>query len=169
MFLTKGKVIMATHALTVDEAGEAEPGDARLSEYETACNAGGRGEAIRDVLSHIGDKWTLLVVGALAVGVRLRFTELQRHIPGVSQRMLTVTLRHLERDGLVRRTMYAEVPPRVEYELTDIGTTLIEPAHALGFWATTSYLTVLDSRERFDALNSEAKEPRPSGVKRALG
>jgi DNA-binding HxlR family transcriptional regulator len=155
VFLTKGKVIMTIHAPTAGEVTEAEPSGARLSEYETACNAGGRGEAIRDVLSHIGDKWTLLVVSALAVGVRLRFTELQRHIPGISQRMLTVTLRHLERDGLVRRTMYAEVPPRVEYELTDIGTTLIEPAHALGLWATRSYLTVLESRERFDDVNSK--------------
>ena len=138
------------------------PTRTRLSEYESACQAGGRADAIRDVLSHVGDEWTLLIVGALAVGVRLRFTELQRHIPGISQRMLTVTLRHLERDGLVRRTTYAEVPPRVEYELTDIGTTLIEPARALGSWATSSYLTVLDSRERFDAINSESKEPRRS-------
>jgi DNA-binding HxlR family transcriptional regulator len=146
---------MAIHAPAPDEATETERSGARLSEYESACRAGGRGDAIRDVLSHVGDKWTLLIVGALAVGVRLRFTELQRHIPGISQRMLTVTLRHLERDGLVRRTMYAEVPPRVEYELTDIGRTLIEPARALGLWATSSYLTVLDSRERFDAASSK--------------
>jgi DNA-binding HxlR family transcriptional regulator len=71
--------------------------------------------------------------------------------------MLTVTLRHLERDGLVRRTTYAEVPPRVEYELTDIGRTLIEPARALGRWATDSYVTVLERRERFDALSSGSK------------
>ena len=153
---------MAIHAPTLDEATEVEPSGARLSEYESACQAGGRGDAIRDVLNHVGDKWTLLIVGALAVGVRLRFTELQRHIPGISQRMLTVTLRHLERDGLVLRTMYAEVPPRVEYELTEIGTTLIEPARALGGWATSSYETVLDSRERFDAVNLEKKEPQRS-------
>lgn len=150
---------MAIDAPALDEATEVEPSGPRLSEYESACQAGGRGDAIRDVLNHVGDKWTLLVVAALAVGVRLRFTELQRHIPGISQRMLTVTLRHLERDGLVLRTMYAEVPPRVEYQLTEIGTTLIEPAHALGSWATRSYETVLDSRERFDAVNSKVKEP----------
>ncbi len=153
---------MATHAPELDEASEVESSGDRLSDYESACRAGGHGEAIRDVLSHVGDKWTLLIVGALAVGVRLRFTELLRHIPGISQRMLTVTLRHLERDGLVRRTMYAEVPPRVEYELTEIGITLIEPARALGRWATSSYVTVLESRERFDAVNSESKEPRRS-------
>jgi DNA-binding HxlR family transcriptional regulator len=162
VFLGHRKVIMATHTPTLDEATGAEQSGTRMAEYESACKAGGRGEAIRDVLGHVGDKWTLLIVGALAVGVRLRFTELQRHIPGISQRMLTVTLRHLERDGLVRRTMYAEVPPRVEYELTDIGTTLIEPARALGRWATSSYVTVLGSRERFDAAIPESKTARRS-------
>lgn len=146
---------MATHTPALDEAYDLESSGAPLSDYESACRAGGHSEAIRDVLSHVGDKWTLLIVGALAVGVRLRFTELLRHIPGISQRMLTVTLRHLERDGLVRRTTYAEVPPRVEYELTEIGITLVEPARALGRWATSSYVTVLDSRERFDAAKSE--------------
>jgi DNA-binding HxlR family transcriptional regulator len=124
--------------------------------------AGGHGEAIRGVLAHIGDKWTLLIVGTLSAGRRLRFTELQRHIPGISQRMLTVTLRHLERDGLVRRTMHAEVPPRVEYELTSIGITLIEPALALGHWAVSSHTTILDSRERFDAAGAESKSTRKS-------
>jgi len=151
---------MAIHPRALEETIAVERSDVRMSDYESACIAGGRGEAIRDVLGHIGDKWALLIVGALSVGVRLRFTELQRHIPGISQRMLTVTLRHLERDGLVRRTLHAEVPPRVEYELTDIGTTLIEPARALGRWATGSYLGVLASRERFDATRSEPKATR---------
>jgi DNA-binding HxlR family transcriptional regulator len=157
VFLANRKVMMTIHATSLEEMTAAEHGKAQMSDYESACMAGGRGEAIRDVLNHIGDKWTLLVVGALSVGGRLRFTELQRHIPGISQRMLTVTLRHLERDGLVRRTTYAEVPPRVEYELTDIGRTLIEPARALGRWATDSYVTVLERRERFDALSSGSK------------
>jgi DNA-binding HxlR family transcriptional regulator len=139
-----------------------EPTAAGASEYENACASSGRGEAIRSVLGHIGDKWTLLVVGALAVRQRPRFTELQRHIPGISQRMLTVTLRHLERDGLVRRTMHAEVPPRVEYELTSIGRTLIEPARELSRWAVGSYVTILDSRERFDAASAEPKAARES-------
>jgi DNA-binding HxlR family transcriptional regulator len=152
--------MMTNHASLLEEMTAAEHGQARMSDYESACMAGGRGEAIRDVLNHIGDKWTLLIVGALSVGHRLRFTELQRHIPGISQRMLTVTLRHLERDGLVSRTTHAEVPPRVEYELTDIGMTLIEPARVLGRWATDSYLTVLERRELFDAANSDSKKPQ---------
>ncbi|MCU1418063.1 MAG: transcriptional regulator [Schumannella sp.] len=139
------------------ESNAAEHSRAGMSEYESACTAGGRGEAIRSVLGHIGDKWTLLIVGALSAGHRLRFTELQRHIPGISQRMLTVTLRHLERDGLVRRTMHAEVPPRVEYELTSIGRTLIEPARELSRWAVNSYTTILDSREQFDAAGAKPK------------
>jgi DNA-binding HxlR family transcriptional regulator len=154
--------MMTAHASSLEKVTAAEHGEARMSDYESACTAGGRGEAIRDVLNHIGDKWTLLIVGALSVGHRLRFTELQRHIPGISQRMLTVTLRHLERDGLVSRTTHAEVPPRVEYELTDIGRTLIEPARVLGRWATDSYLTVLERRELFDASNSGSKKSRQS-------
>jgi DNA-binding HxlR family transcriptional regulator len=157
---------MTIYPIPLEETVALERGEDRMSDYESACVADGRGAAIRDVLGHIGDKWTLLIVGALSVGVRLRFTELHRHIPGISQRMLTVTLRHLERDGLVRRTLHAEVPPRVEYELTDIGTTLIEPARALGRWATGSYLGVLASRERFDATRSEPKATRIPDVAR---
>jgi DNA-binding HxlR family transcriptional regulator len=89
-----------------------------MSKYEKACLIrGDGGRAIRAILDRIGDKWTLLVVATLH-GERMRFGELQQRIPGVSQRMLTRTLRHLERDGLVSRTVFAEVPPRVEYELT---------------------------------------------------
>nr|WP_123740025.1 helix-turn-helix domain-containing protein [Salana multivorans] len=108
------------------------------------------GRAVRDVLDRIGDKWSLLVIGTLAGG-RLRFTELQRHIPGVSQRMLTLTLRHLERDGLVSRTVHAEVPPRVEYDLTPTGRTLIAPSVALASWAIESYPAIEASRAAYDA------------------
>jgi DNA-binding HxlR family transcriptional regulator len=153
---------MAIRRASLDETDEAEHSGAQMSDYESACMVGGRGGAIRDVLGHIGDKWTLLIVGALSVRDRLRFTELLRHIPGISQRMLTVTLRHLERDGLVVRTIHAEVPPRVEYELTDIGRSLIEPARNLSRWAIGSYSTILDSRERFDAASAEPKATRRS-------
>src|ERR1700716_936019 len=78
---------------------------------------------IRDVLDRIGDKWTVLVIVELAKGVR-RFRELQRAIPGISQRMVTLTVRRLERDGLVSRSVYPTVPPQVEYELTDMGRSL---------------------------------------------
>ncbi len=153
---------MTTRTPALEESTATALNRAGMSEYESACIANGRGDAIRDVLGHIGDKWTLLIVGALAAGHRLRFTELERHIPGISQRMLTVTLRHLERDGLVRRTMHAEVPPRVEYELTSIGRTLTGPAHELSRWAMGSYATILDSRERFDAANAQPKTTRRS-------
>jgi DNA-binding HxlR family transcriptional regulator len=95
---------------------------------------GAGGRTIRAVLDRICDKWTLLIVATLDQG-RLRFTDLHRQIPGISQRMLTLTLRNLERDGLVSRTAYAEVPPRVEYALTPTGQSLIPPALALAGWA----------------------------------
>ena len=111
---------------------------------------GDDGPMIRSVLDRICDKWTLLIVSTLQRG-RMRFTELQRNIPGVSQRMLSLTLRHLERDGLVVRTAYAEVPPRVEYALTDTGATLIEPALALASWAVANGPTIEASRSSFDS------------------
>ncbi|RHA44541.1 winged helix-turn-helix transcriptional regulator [Cellulomonas rhizosphaerae] len=114
---------------------------------------GESGPMIRSVLDRICDKWTLLIVSTLQRG-RMRFTELQRNIPGVSQRMLSLTLRHLERDGLVVRTAYAEVPPRVEYALTDTGATLIEPALALASWAVTNGPTIEASRSSFDSRSS---------------
>lgn len=120
------------------------------SVYEGICrDHDGVGGAIRDLLNRIGDKWSLLVIVTLQYG-RLRFSELQRHIPGVSQRMLTLTLRHLERDGLVTRTVHAEVPPRVEYDLTVVGRTLIEPSIALANWAIEHYPAIEDARVAFD-------------------
>lgn len=96
-----------------------------MSQYEDTCMIrGDGGRTIRAVLDRICDKWTLLIVTTLERG-RLRFTDLQRQVPGISQRMLTLTLRNLERDGLVSRTVYAEVPPRVEYALTPTGQSLI--------------------------------------------
>jgi len=118
--------------------------------YERSCKVRGDGGAtIRAVLDRIADKWTLLVVTTLEPG-RMRFTELQRHIPGVSQRMLSLTLRHLERDGLVTRDVFAEVPPRVEYELTPVGRSLITPALALADWAIEHLPDIEESREKHD-------------------
>src|SRR6185436_16287144 len=106
-----------------------------MTQYERACLIrGDAGRTIRAILDRIGDKWTLLIVTTLD-GPALRFSELQARIPGISQRVLSLTLRRLERDGLVLRTVFAEVPPRVEYELTGVGRTLIEPAVALAEWA----------------------------------
>jgi len=103
----------------------------------------------RQLLDRIGDRWTVLVIGALGDGPR-RFSEIAHRVDGVSQKMLTQTLRALERDGLVTRTAYPEVPPRVEYELTELGTTLREPLKALEDWATAHMGGVLDSRRRAD-------------------
>ncbi|MFY1585909.1 winged helix-turn-helix transcriptional regulator [Micromonospora sp. WMMD734] len=106
-----------------------------MSQYEHTCMIrGDGGRTIRAILDRICNKWTLLIVATLDGGA-LRFTELHQQIPGISQRMLTLTLRHLERDGLVSRTAYAEVPPRVEYALTPTGKSLIPPALALAGWA----------------------------------
>src|SRR5205809_6528033 len=89
---------------------------------------------ISTLLSRIGDKWTVLVVTSLGGGSR-RFNELRREIPSVSQRMLTLTLRNLERDGLVRRAVTPTIPPRVDYELADMGHSLLKPVTALADWA----------------------------------
>jgi DNA-binding HxlR family transcriptional regulator len=122
-----------------------------MSRYEKTCLIrGDGGRAIRGILDRIGDKWTLLVVATLH-GERMRFGELQKRIPGVSQRMLTLTLRHLERDGLVRRTAFAEVPPRVEYELTPTGRTLVEPAVTLAEWAIQHNPGIERSQRDYDA------------------
>jgi DNA-binding HxlR family transcriptional regulator len=119
--------------------------------YEESCQGeADAGRAIREVLDRVGDKWSLLVIGTLR-GERLRFSELQRHIPGISQRMLTLTVRQLERDGLITRTVYAEVPPRVEYELTELGGTLIQIALALGDWAIENGPRIQAARDAYDA------------------
>ena len=127
-----------------------EPGNV-MSRYEKTCLIrGDGGRAIRGILDRIGDKWTLLVVATLH-GERMRFTVLQQRIPGISQRMLTLTLRHLERDGLVGRTVHAEVPPRVEYELTATGRTLIEPAVTLAEWAVEHNPGIERSQQAYDS------------------
>jgi DNA-binding HxlR family transcriptional regulator len=122
--------------------------------YEGSCQAHEEvGPMLRAVLDRIADKWSLLVIATLQHGL-LRFGQLREHIPGVSQRMLTLTLRNLERDGLVTRTVFAEVPPRVEYELTDIGRTLIGPSIALAEWAIAHHGEIEASRVAYDARDA---------------
>ncbi|QAY72434.1 transcriptional regulator [Agromyces protaetiae] len=104
---------------------------------------------IRDVLSRLGDKWSLLVIGLLH-DRSLRFTELQRRIDGISHRMLTQTLRSLERDGLVSRTSYPEIPPRVEYAATPLGRSLAEPVLGLVGWAAEHHAEIDAAREAYD-------------------
>jgi DNA-binding HxlR family transcriptional regulator len=120
-----------------------------MSEYEHTCMIrGDGGRTIRAVLDRICNKWTLLIVATLDRG-SLRFTELHQQIPGISQRMLTLTLRNLESDGLVSRTVHAEVPPRVEYALTPTGKSLIPPALALAGWAIDHVPHIEASREAY--------------------
>jgi DNA-binding HxlR family transcriptional regulator len=109
----------------------------------------------RSVLDRVTDRWTVLVVGALADGPQ-RFTALAQRVGGVSQKMLTQTLRGLERDGLVRRTVHAEVPPRVEYDLTDAGRDALEPLRALERWTLDHSAAVLAARETYDAAHAPA-------------
>ena len=105
--------------------------------------------AISDVLARIGDKWSVLVVTRLGSG-SMRFNELRRAIGGISQRMLTLTLRGLERDGLVTRTVFPTIPPRVDYALTPLGRDLLNPVSALGEWATRNQAKIARAREKFD-------------------
>ncbi|MFE0631538.1 winged helix-turn-helix transcriptional regulator [Streptomyces sp. NPDC058864] len=108
-----------------------------------------KGEGIRHIVDRAGDKWTVLVIGTLEHGP-MRYTDLQHSVPGISQRMLTHTLRQLQRDGLVTRTAYPEVPPRVEYALTDLGTTLLDAVTVLIDWAGTHHDEIRSNRARFD-------------------
>lgn len=108
----------------------------------------------RQVLDRIGDKWTTLVIGLLAEK-SLRFSELRRNIGGISQKMLTQTLRNLERDGLVNREVFAEVPPRVEYSLTALGQTLCAPLDAIREWAEENISDVIAAQTIYDELQEE--------------
>lgn len=106
-------------------------------------------QAVNSILSRVGDKWTVLVVELLGQGP-LRFNELRRLIGGISQKMLTTTLRGLERDGFVTRTVFPTIPPRVDYELTNLGRDLLVPVHALGEWARMNTGRVAKARISFD-------------------
>ena len=102
---------------------------------------------IRDILSRLGDKWSLLVLTTLYSNGTMRFNDIQRSLGDISQRMLTVTLRSLEADGLVHREVYPEVPPRVEYCLTELGTTLMPHIESLVNWAIGNMDEILTSRQ----------------------
>jgi len=110
--------------------------------------------AVTSVLARVGDKWSVFVIMMLT-DRPLRFNELKRMINGISQRMLTLTLRGLERDGLVTRTVFPTIPPRVDYELTDLGRGLSQPVKALGQWAFDHLPEIQGARERFDVRNGK--------------
>jgi DNA-binding HxlR family transcriptional regulator len=112
--------------------------------------------AVSEVLARIGDKWTVLVVSVLGEGPK-RFSELRRALGSISQRMLTLTLRGLERDGLVTRTVFPTIPPRVDYALTKLGHSLLEPVSRLGLWARQNRAAIESARRRFDAGEPERR------------
>lgn len=115
---------------------------------------------VREILERVGDKWSLFVISCLGDGPK-RFTALKRSVDGISQRMLTVTLRGLERDGIVSRTMYPVMPPRVDYELTPLGRTLLDAVGALLTWADAHLDEVDAARAAYDARTTP---PAPAAV-----
>jgi DNA-binding HxlR family transcriptional regulator len=108
--------------------------------------------AVRELLTRVGDKWSIFLILSLAkLGGRARFSQLDSAIPGISQRMLTLTLTHLERDGLIAREVFAEVPPRVEYELTALSRSLAEAMQGLVDWVAQNWKQVSAARAEYDA------------------
>ena len=116
--------------------------DSHPSVYDRSCPS-------HAVIDHLADKWAVLIIGRLANGT-MRFAELRRAVDGISQKMLTVTLRDLERDGLVSRKLYASVPPKVEYSLTPLGASLSDKAAELCHWAEANMEQILRARDNFD-------------------
>ena len=135
--LQDGKNLFPTH---IDVPIPAEP-----------CLQSAGCKNVAPVLNRVGDKWSMMIVMMLSRGP-LRFSELKRAIDGSSQRMLTLSLRGLERDGLVTRTVTPSIPPRVDYELTELGASLREPVKALGDWAISHIACIRAAQARFDAL-----------------
>jgi len=112
--------------------------------------------AVRELLTKVGDKWTIFVVLSLdLLGGRARFSELERAVTGISQRMLSTTLKNLERDGLVIREVFPEVPPRVEYEMTALGKSLLLPTQALVDWSKANWEQVRTSQSRYDKASQK--------------
>ncbi|GAB3986482.1 hypothetical protein GCM10028807_04000 [Spirosoma daeguense] len=114
---------------------------------------------IRHILDRFSDKWSILSILNLGASGTLRFNELKKHIDGISQRMLTVTLRSLERDGLISRRVYPEIPPRVEYELTELGHSLMLKIIELGDWASAHSNQIVQARARYDARERNSFAP----------
>jgi DNA-binding HxlR family transcriptional regulator len=130
-----------------------KPEHIRVPALQPHAHEGADCRAVASVLSRVGDKWSVLIIMLLIDGPR-RFNELKRMVGGISQRMLTLTLRGLERDGLVTRTVFPTIPPRVDYELTDLGRGLSKPVEALGKWAFDQRVEIESARAKFDGKNS---------------
>jgi DNA-binding HxlR family transcriptional regulator len=120
-------------------------------------------QAVNGVLARVGDKWSVLIIVLLGQGT-LRFNEIKRLVAGISQRMLTLTLRGLERDGLVTRTIYPTIPPRVEYALTDLGRSLWQAVEPLGLWARSHVVDIHAAQNKFDKKESAKLAPTRAKV-----
>jgi DNA-binding HxlR family transcriptional regulator len=119
--------------------------------------------AVRELLTKIGDKWTIFVILSLdLLGGRARFSELERAVAGISQRMLSATLKNLERDGMVIRELFPEVPPRVEYEITDLGKRLLRPTQGLVDFAKANWEQVRRAQSKYDARRGTARDRHES-------
>jgi len=146
----------------------------RVAQHPAADHEHASCKALGQVLDRIGDKWTVMVVGGLSKGP-LRFNALLRLIGGVSHRMLTLTLRGLEHDGLVKRTVYPSVPAKVEYELTDVGRSLIKPLSALSEWVQTNQRSIESARalsrggteKEIESAGAPAHQVTPTRASRA--
>lgn len=145
--LQDGKNLIPGHSDVTDTGNDGRP--AALDAGEPCLQTAGC-KNVAPVLNRVGDKWSMLIVMILSGGPK-RFSELKRAIDGISQRMLTLSLRGLERDGLVTRTVTPTIPPRVDYELTELGTSLREPVKALGDWAIAHIACIRAAQARFDA------------------
>lgn len=137
-----------TKASTRKQARRPKPAEVEINHVN--CNA-------REMLIRVGDKWSVYVIHVLGDAGRLRFNELRANVDGISQRMLTVTLRGLERDGLVRRTIFPEIPPRVEYELTPLGATLRRLVRGLIEWSGAHLAEVDEARAAYDAKHGKPR------------
>src|SRR6204780_211495 len=126
-----------------------KPEHTDVTVLEPYAHEGSDCRAVASILARVGDKWSLFIIMLLGAGPR-RFNEIKRMVGGISQRMLTLTLRGLERDGLVTRTVFPTIPPRVDYELTDLGRSLLSAVEPLGAWAQTHVADIHKAREKFD-------------------
>src|ERR1700735_2714695 len=129
-----------------------KPEHTDVTVLEPYAHEGSDCRAVASILARVGDKWSLFIIMLLGAGPR-RFNEIKRMVGGISQRMLTLTLRGLERDGLVTRTVFPTIPPRVDYELTDLGHGLWQPVEALGKWAGEHQAEIEIARRKFDGRN----------------
>jgi DNA-binding HxlR family transcriptional regulator len=136
-----------------------KPENTRVPALPPSPDAHADCRGVASVLARVGDKWSVFVIMMLFDGPK-RFNELKRLVGGISQRMLTLTLRGLERDGLVTRTVFPTIPPRVDYALTPLGRDLLQPVSALGAWAIRNQPKIARARERFDG-NCQATGKKP--------